>query len=93
MIVEIIPDSGVGRGEPIRLRAHQVVVRLDDGTPVSVSATYGPDKAVANSQAGDDDFNRVLRNLRISGPVICDRIELPKPPPKARLIAGPNPGE
>jgi hypothetical protein len=92
MILEIIPDGGIGRGAPIRLLATQIIVRLDDGTPVAVAAHYGDGTSYAVSMAGKDDFNRILRNLGVHQTVICDTIELPKPPPGARLIAGPKPG-
>lgn len=90
MILEIIPEGGVGVGKPIILTACQVVVRQDNGTPIMVAAHFGPAKAYACERAGDADFNRMLRSLGINETVLCDRIELPKPPPEARLIADPR---
>ncbi len=88
MIVEIIPD--IGTGPPVRLPCSQVVIRREDGTPVVVAAKFGPERAIAASIAGDADFNRMLHALGINMTVITDRLELPKPPPGAKLIAGPD---
>ena len=88
MIVEVITD--IGGTAPLRLACSQVVIRREDGTPVVLAAKFGPDRAIAASIAGDEDFNRLLQALGINTTVIADRLELPKPPPGARLVAGPN---
>jgi hypothetical protein len=88
MILEVIPAAGVG-GQPIRFRANQVIIRHDDMTIAGVAAVYGPRNAIDISVVGDDDFAVVLRNLGIRETVICDRVELAKPPPGARLVSSP----
>jgi hypothetical protein len=90
MIVEIIPASGVGGGAPVVLRANQVVIRRDDGTPISLAAVYGSEGSEAVSCVGCKDFLTLLRNLGIHTTVIVDRLKLPKPPPGAVLVAGPD---
>lgn len=91
MIVEILPAAGLGRGEVLRIPASQMIVRNDDGTPISLAAVYGPDNSIAVSKVGDDDFQTMLRNLGVMMTVNVQRLELPKPPPGARLVAGPRP--
>lgn len=87
MIVDIL--DGIGRS-PLRLPASLVIVRLDDGTPIMVSGAFGPEGAVRSSHALEKDFNQTLRALGVTQEVICDRIELPPPPPGARLILAPR---
>jgi hypothetical protein len=93
VIVEII--NGIGRGQPVILRADQFVVRNDDGTPIAVGARFGFDGAIALSKVGDEDFQRTLAALGIHEFVRVDQLILPKPPPGAKLVAGPgmNPTE
>jgi hypothetical protein len=99
MIVEIIPAEGVGKARPIIVTCNQIVIRQDNGTPIGVFAHYGPDGAYAASiaahcrkcGAAPDDFNRMLQALGVHSTVIVDRLQLPKPAPGARLIAGPQP--
>jgi hypothetical protein len=86
----VIPAGGLGRYQPIVLDAAQFVVELPDGTPIAVGAEYGPDGAVAFSQAKDPDFNRVAASLGVRSLTVCERLELPKPPPGARLVACPG---
>ena len=94
LIVELIPLHGVGRGQPIVLAVRQAVIRMPNGTPVVVAAEFGPDGAYAVSRVGDDDFNRLLRALSLDiTHVQVDTVQMPSPPPGARLIAGPKPGE
>lgn len=91
LIVELLPSGGIGSGPPIKIPASQVVIRLPDNTPVCVVSAYGPDGCYAISHAMDEDFNRMLRNLGITmSQVKVDRVELPAPPPGARLISSPN---
>jgi hypothetical protein len=92
MILEIVPEEGIG-GKPVRLVARQVVVRQDNGTPICAAAHFGPERAYVVLKVGDKDFNRMLKALGISDTVICDRLELPQPPPGARLISDPNGGK
>jgi hypothetical protein len=90
VILEIIPEGGIGRGPPLVIAATQIVIRADDGTPICVAAHFGPERAYAVEKAGDPDFQRALRAMGIRETVICDRVELPKPPPGARLVADPR---
>jgi hypothetical protein len=94
MIVELIPAGGVGRSRPLVLYVNQVVIRQDNGTPISVAAEFGGERTQAVAQAGDPDFERVLRALGVRETVVVDRIVLPPLPPGARLVAGPTtPGD
>jgi hypothetical protein len=86
MILEIIPEAGVGAA-PIRINANQVVVRQNNGTVVAVAAEYGTDRCQLISHAGDDDFNDVLIKLGIKETTFCDTLVLPGPPSGARLIS------
>jgi len=90
MLVEFITAGGVGRGRPLVLAVNQVIVRQDNGTPILVAAEFGAEKAQAAAKVGDADFQHLLRALGINETVVCDRVELPGPPPGARLIAGPD---
>lgn len=101
MIIEAILSAGIGKEAPIVLHCSQLIVRQDNGTPIGVFAHYGPEGAYAVSIAavckhcgkGIDDFNRMLRALGVHTTVIVDKLEVSKPPPGARLIAGPKPNE
>jgi len=86
MILEIIPEAGVGAA-PIRIHANQIVVRQDNGTIVAVAAEYGTDRCQLISHVGDDDFNSVLEKLGIKETTFCDTLSLPGPPSGARLIS------
>jgi hypothetical protein len=90
MILEFIPESGIGSGAPVRVPVCQVVVRQNNGTPIYAGAEYGPAGAQAHAKAGDPDFNRVLRALGINMTVVVDTLEMPPPPRGARLLTGPN---
>lgn len=101
MIVEIILADGVGKAAPLVLECNQIVIRQDNGTPIGVFAHYGQDGSYAASMAatcthcgrGVEDFNRMLRALGVHATVVVDKLEMPKPPPGAKLIAGPRPHE
>lgn len=90
MILQIIPAAGVGSGKPIVLDASQVVIRQDNGTVMALAMHYGPDGSYVIGIAGDDEFDRLLAAAGIHEEVICDRLQLPKPPPGAVLVADPR---
>lgn len=100
MKLEIIPKGGIGHGQPIEIDATQVVVRTANGTPIALVMEYGPpgsysvgmDPRITGGIAGDDngDFERLLAAAGVREQVICDRLELPKPPPGAVLVADPR---
>lgn len=89
MILEIIPEGGITRVEPIRIAASQVLITREDGTVIALAAVYGADGSILVSRADDDDFNTNLRQLGVGRTTICDRLEIPRLP-GARLIAGPS---
>lgn len=93
MIVQIIGADGIGRGPPIVLAANQVVVTMDDGTPVMLASVFGPQGAIKVGSAyhDADQFNRMLRDVGISKTTIVNRIPRQKPPPGATLVASPTP--
>lgn len=92
MIVEIIPDGGIGRCAPLKIPAAQVVVRQDNGTPIFVAAKWGPDRADAYSTVGMKDFAQICRAIGLDiTEVDVQTLRLPGGPPAgARLVAGPS---
>lgn len=90
MIVELIPAGGLGREPPLRIDASQIIVRYPNGTPFFAAGLYGQDRSVFASMAGMNDFNKCLRSCGENKTVIVDTIEMPEPPPGARLIRGPT---
>lgn len=98
MIAEIVVSGGLGKKEVIRLPISQIVLKYEDGTPIYAGAHYGPDRAWAHERACVEqetlrpaDFQQILRALGINMTVVVDQIEMPKPPPGARLLYGPRP--
>lgn len=53
-----------------------MVIRLDDGTPVSVAALFGGTEALMVSHADDPDFNQNLDKLGINQTVITEKFEI-----------------
>lgn len=90
LVVELIPSGGFLAGPPLKLPISQIVLRNGDGTVVFVAAETGGGKSQAIARIGDADFDRVCRLLGIHETVVIDTITLPKPPPGARLVAGPK---
>lgn len=85
MIVQLIPRSGVGT-PPIVLDATQIIVRLDDGTPICAASHYGPDGSYAVARVGDTDFQQMLRALGVNMTVVVDTIQMPKPIPGSQIL-------
>tara|TARA_R110000824_G_C14729975_1_gene626171 strand:+ start:109 stop:339 length:231 start_codon:yes stop_codon:yes gene_type:complete len=73
--VEILEKVGV---PPLTVEASQVVIRLPNGTPVSVAALFGGTEALMVSHADDPDFNENLQKLGINQTVITDKFEIRK---------------
>jgi len=71
--VDIIERVGV---PPMQLAASQVVVRLPDGTPVSIAALFGSDESVLVSHCDDPKFNEDLQSLGINQTVITEKLEI-----------------
>ncbi len=88
MRVTILPN-GIG-SKPVVLEATLVVCEHDNGTPFMVAGNYGPEGAERASHALDDDFNDTLRKMGVNKTVITDKLQLPPPPPGARIIRGPG---
>lgn len=86
MILQIIPRVGE---PPVTLDAAAFVAYQENGTPIAVGAEHGPDGAQAVSCVGNKDFERVLRMLGVRTTVVVNTLQLPKPQPGARLVAGP----
>lgn len=94
LLVELIPLLGVGKGQPLVLPVRQAVIRLANGTPIAIVSAFGPEGAYAVSHVGDDDFNRLLRAIGLDiTHVQVDTVQMSSPPPGARLVAGPEPGD
>ena len=73
--VEVLERVGV---PPLTVDASQVVIRLLDGTPVSVAALFGSEEALMVSHADDSDFNENLNKLGINETVITEKFEIRK---------------
>ncbi len=73
--VEVLERVGV---PPLTVDASQVVIRLPDGTPVSVAALFGSEEALLVSHADDSDFNENLNKLGINETVITEKFEIRK---------------
>jgi hypothetical protein len=71
--VEIV--SGIGQPVTV-VKASQVVIRGENGTPISVAALFGGSNGVMVSHCGDAEFQRNLSKLCIKDTVITERIEL-----------------
>lgn len=69
--VEIL--DGIGK-PPLKIEASQLVVRLEDGTPVSVAAEFGGG-AVTVSHCKDEEFSDNLTKLGISDTVILEKMK------------------
>mgnify|MGYP003112036560 CR=1 FL=1 len=65
--------QGIGK-PPLVLDATQVVVRLDDGTPISVSALFGGTDAVITSHVKDEGFHADLRRAGVDDKVTLERM-------------------
>ena len=86
MIVHILSEVG---GRPICLEASQVLVCFDDGTPASVSASFGQGQ-ICTAKAGDADFNATLNTLGVRQTVVCENATPIPLDPRARRVAGPK---
>ena len=71
--VDILERVGV---PPMQLEASQVVIRMPDGTPVSVAALFGGDESVMVSHCEDPKFNENLAKLGINQTVITTKIDV-----------------
>ena len=54
------------------------------------AAEIGERRSQEVAHVKDANFHHVLRQLGITQTVICDTLVLDKPPPAARLVAGPG---
>lgn len=91
MIVELLIPGDGGTPQFVRVNASQVIVRNNVGTPImAVAAEYGPERSQLVAHVGDDDFNDSLRKLGVHETTQLSIIEMPKPAPGARLVAGPK---
>jgi len=71
--VEIV--NGIGK-PPIRVEASQVVVRMPNGTPVSIAAIFGGPASVLVSHCEDPNFNANLNKLGINETVIVSNLRV-----------------
>ena len=72
-IVEVLESVGK---PPLRIPASQVVVRMLDGTPVSIAALFGGPSSIMVSHCEDASFNDNLRKLGINETVISTKIQV-----------------
>jgi hypothetical protein len=71
--VEIIQQLGK---PPVRLSASQVVVRMPDGTPVSVAALYGSSESVLVSHCSDPNFQQNIKKLGVNETIIVTDLKV-----------------
>ncbi len=72
-IVEVVTSIGK---PPLKLPASQVVVRMPDGTPISIAALFGGLTSVLVSHCEDPSFNDNLRKLGINETVISTKVQV-----------------
>jgi hypothetical protein len=72
-IVEVM--EAVGK-PPRRFEASQVVIRMANGTPVSLAALYGSQASVLVSHCEDESFDDNLRKLGITETVITTPLKV-----------------
>lgn len=72
-VAEIIEQVGK---PPLRVAASQIVVRMPDGTPVSVAAEFGTSASVLVSHCADSNFNENLRKLGINETVVTETVRI-----------------
>jgi hypothetical protein len=72
-IVEII--EAIGK-PPLKLPASQVVIRMPNGTPVSVAALFGTAESILVSHCDDPNFNANLTKLGIKETVITTKLKV-----------------
>lgn len=71
--VEII--EAIGK-PPLRIPASQVVVRMPNGTPVSIAALFGSNSSVLVSHCEDPDFHNNLQKIGINETVIVEKVKV-----------------
>jgi hypothetical protein len=71
--VEILEQIGT---PPLQVAASQVVIRLADGTPVSLAALFGGEDALLVSHCDDPRFNDNLSKLGIEQTVIVEKVDI-----------------
>lgn len=71
--VEII--EAIGK-PPLRVPASQVVVRMPDGTPVSIAALFGSNSSVLVSHCEDANFQNNLQKIGIQETVIVEKVKV-----------------
>lgn len=72
-IVEVLESVGK---PPVTLSASQVVVRLPNGTPVSIAALFGGLDSVLVSHCEDKNFNDNLSKVGIASTVIVEKADI-----------------
>jgi hypothetical protein len=72
-VVEIL--EAIGK-PPLRVPASQVVIRMPNGTPVSLAAVFGTSDSVLVSHCEDPDFNTNLQKLGIHETVITTKLKV-----------------
>jgi len=70
-VVEIL--DGIGR-PPLKIEASQLVVRMPNGTPVSLAAEFGGG-AVIVSHCKDENFQENLEKLGINDTVVVEKMK------------------
>lgn len=72
-IVEVV--QAIGK-TPLKMEASQVVIRMPDGTPISLAALFGGPTSVLVSHCDDPNFNENLRKLGLSDTVVTEKLKV-----------------
>lgn len=71
--VEIVEQIGK---PPLRIPASQAVIRLADGTPISMAAMFGSERSVIVSHCEDNNFQQNLQKIGITDTVIVEKMKV-----------------
>jgi hypothetical protein len=72
-VVEVV--QAIGR-PPLKVEASQVVIRMPDGTPISLAALFGGPDSVLVSHCEDANFNENLRKLGLTDTVVTEKLKV-----------------
>jgi hypothetical protein len=86
MVIAVVPKIGE---HPVTLPARRFVVYQDNGTPIVAGVEFGSNQPSV-AMVGMDRFQQILGLCGITTRVDVQTIQMPKPQPGARLVAGPK---
>lgn len=87
MVIAVVPRIGE---HPVTLPVRHFVVYQDNGTPIVAGVEFGSNRKPSVAMVGMDRFQQILGLLGIATRVEVQTVQMPKPQPGARLVAGPK---